>query len=119
MFEEHIHMTKSRSTKKGSAKRPGVKTLITATSLAVTIGGWAALARSQAELADTASSDSPIALGPARPATDIWLAAPLLPTIVPPPQAPPRLEIEQPPVIPAALLHAQPPSVRQAVARQP
>jgi hypothetical protein len=112
-------MTKSRPIKKSTVKGPGVKALITATSLAVTLGGWAAFTRAQADATDTASPDPAIALMPVRPSTDLALAAPLLPTLVPQPQTPPRLAIDHPPAIPAALLNARPPTVRQVVARQP
>jgi hypothetical protein len=103
-------MNKLSSTKKSPAGAPGAKALITATSLAITLGGWAAFTRANG---DTASPPSAITV---RPSTDLMLAPQLLPTIVPAPPLPPKLAIAHPPVIPATLLSDSAPIAGQAAA---
>jgi hypothetical protein len=75
-------MTQSRPTKKLAGGAPGAKALITAASLALAIGGWAGLARTQpapASAGPTGNASS----GAAAPSVDPGLGP--LPTIVPPP----------------------------------
>ena len=72
-------MTQARSPKPSGA--PGVKTLITAASLAATLGGWALLALQQVESAAAVTPTTP----PAQPNPVAALNLPPLPTIVPPP----------------------------------
>jgi hypothetical protein len=76
-------MTRSRPIQQRAVGAPGIKALITAVSLAATLGGWAALADTQIETIDPASSPPARALAPQRPSIDLTLAP--LPTIVPPP----------------------------------
>src|SRR5689334_14327541 len=97
-------MTKSHSTKKSPAGAPGARALITAASLAITLGGWAAFTRANADTVDPASPAPAIAIALPRPSTDLKLAPQLLPTLVPAPPLPPKLTIARPPVIPAALI---------------
>jgi hypothetical protein len=111
-------MTKSPPRRRRASAAPDIKALITATSLAVTIGGWAVFARSQAESADTAGQPVAVAIAPMRPSTDLQLEPRPLPTIVPPPQPPPKIAIDRPPPIPAALLSSRPAAVAQAAPPQ-
>jgi len=112
-------MSKLHSAKKSPAGAPGAKALITAASLAITLGGWAAFTRANRDTIDTASPAPAIAITLPRPSTDLKLAPQLLPTIVPVSPPPPDLAIARPPVIPAALLSDSAPVAAQAAAPQP
>jgi hypothetical protein len=103
-------MTKLHSAKKSPAGAPGARALITAASLAITLGGWAAFTRANADTADPASPE---------PSTDLKLAPQLLPTIVPAPPLPPKLAIAHPPVLSAALLNDSASVTARAAAAQP
>jgi len=71
-------MTSARSTKKSGSSAPGAKLLITAASLAATLGGWALLStKEEAQPAAIPTLDQIVA-----PAVTIKLAP--LPTLVPP-----------------------------------
>jgi hypothetical protein len=108
-------MTKPRHTGRRASGAPGVKALITAASLAATLGGWAALTHTQPEAADNASLPPPSPLAALRPATDIALGP--LPTVVPLPP-PPKLAIDRSPALSAALLSAQAPALARPAAQQ-
>jgi hypothetical protein len=112
-------MTKAQSSKKLPTSAPGTKALITAASLAITLGGWAAFTRANRDTIDTASPAPAIAITLPRPSTDLKLAPQLLPTIVPAPPPPPDLAIAHPPVIPAALLSDSAPVAAPPAAQQP
>jgi hypothetical protein len=110
-------MTTSRSPKKSAAGAPGARALITAASLAITLGGWAAFTRTSSETAATAGP-APVALALARPADSLDLGLQPLPTIVPPPQ-PPSLAIDRPPAVPADRLGSAAPAEPQPQAPIP
>lgn len=77
-------MTTFRPGKQRSSGAPGLKALITATSLAVTLGGWAMLSRTQSTPAAGAQPGDmyvDVAL-----ANRLDLGLPPVPTIVAPPQ---------------------------------
>ena len=112
-------MSKLHSAKKSPAGAPGAKALITAASLAITLGGWVAFTRANRDTIDTASPAPAIAIALPRPSTDHTLAPQLLPTIVPALPLPPKLAIARPPVIPAALLSDSAPVAAGAAAPQP
>ena len=98
-------MTKLQPVKSSGKGAPGVKALVTAASLAVTIGGWAVLARSEPAPAETPTEvPSAVAFEP-RPASDFALPPLLLPTVMPPPPSAPELAIASPPHISADLLN--------------
>jgi hypothetical protein len=110
-------MTKSQPPKKSPAGAPGARALITAASLAITLGGWATLTRANIDTTDNASPAPAITLP--RPSTDLKFAPQLLPTIVPAPPPSPKLAIGRPPAISAALLSASAPvAARVAAPRQ-
>jgi hypothetical protein len=112
-------MTKLHSAKKSPAGAPGARALITAASLAITLGGWAAFTRANADTADSASPEPAVAIALPRPSTDLKLAPQLLPTIVPAPPLPPKLAIAHPPVLSAALLNDSASVTARAAAAQP
>ncbi len=112
-------MTKSHSAKKSSTGAPGARALITAASLAITLGGWAAFTRATVDTTDTASPAPAIAIVVPRPSTDLKLAPQLLPTIVPAPPLPPELVIAHAPVISAALLSGSAPVAARPAAPRP
>jgi hypothetical protein len=107
-------MTKSKATNKRPAGAPGAKILITATSLAITLGGWAAFARANTATSDPASSAPEVAIALPGSATGLGLAPALLPTLVPAPALPPNLIIARPPAISAELLNGSVPAAAQA-----
>jgi hypothetical protein len=109
-------MMKSPSPKKSRAGAPGTKALLTAASLAITLGGWAAFTRANGEAADVASAPPAIVITLPRPRTDLKLAPQLLPTIIPAPPPPPQLALSHPPVLSAALLSDSAPVAAQAAA---
>jgi hypothetical protein len=109
-------MNKLSSTRKSPAGAPGAKALITATSLAITLGGWAAFTRANGDTAGPANPPPAIIV---RPSTELMLAPQLLPTIVPAPPLPPKLAITHPPVILATLLSDSAPIDGQAVVPLP
>ena len=96
-------MTKSRPTQQRAIGAAGVKALITAASLAATLGGWAVLTHTPSETSDTASPPPANALAPLRPSTDLTFDP--LPTIVPPP----NIAIDRPPAVAAQQQAAAPP----------
>src|SRR5690242_16670294 len=110
-------MTKSH--KKSPAGAPGAKALITAASLALMLGGWAAYTQATADTADPTEPPQSITSALSRPSTDLKLAPQLLPTIVPTPPLPPKLTIARAPVIPAALLSDRAPVAARAAAPRP
>ncbi|MBK9714017.1 MAG: hypothetical protein IPO81_22345 [Kouleothrix sp.] len=77
-------MTMSRPGKQRASGAPGLKALITATSLAVTLGGWAILSSTQATPAAGAQPDDMYV--EAALANRLDLGLPPVPTIVAPPQ---------------------------------
>ena len=112
-------MPQSRATKRLAAGAPGMKALITAASLAATLGGWATLAIEQAPT--TAGVEAPLADFSVadRPAAEITLNLAPLPTIAAPPPPPPSIVIERPSIAtgrPAAPAAAQPVPMAQPVA---
>ncbi|MEO7913725.1 MAG: hypothetical protein ABIV47_29075 [Roseiflexaceae bacterium] len=112
-------MAKSQSLKKPPTGAPGARALITAASLAITLGGWATFIRANIDTTDTASPTPAIAIALPRPSTDLKFAPQLLPTIVPAPPLPPKPKIGRPPVISAALLSdSAPVAARVAAPRQ-
>jgi periplasmic protein TonB len=111
-------MTKPRHTHSRTSRAPGVKALITAASLAATLGGWATLTHTQPEAADSPSELPVSALMSPRSPADLTLEPLLLPTIVPLPP-PPKIVIDRPPAISAALLSAQAPQLARPAAQQP
>ncbi len=76
-------MTASRPSKPAGA--PGVKTFITAASLAATLGGWALLTLKPSAAADAAT---PTGVPPAPTRSVVTLNLPPLPTLVPAPDLP-------------------------------
>jgi hypothetical protein len=112
-------MTKSHTAKKSPASAPGTKALITAASLALTLGGWAAYTRAPADTAGPAGPPLAIAITLSRPSTELKLAPQLLPTIIPALPLPPKLAIARPPIIPAALLNDSAPVFAPAAAPRP
>jgi len=93
-------MAQSHTTKRPTPDALGLKVLITTTSLAVTLGGWAVLAveqpttpSTQAPIADT------VALQPTVHSFELNMAP--LPTIVAPPPPPPKIVVAGPPPLPA------------------
>ena len=112
-------MNKLHSAKKSPAGAPGAKALITAASLAITLGGWAAFTRANMNTAETANPAPAITIALPRPSTDLKLAPQLLPTIIPAPPLPPKLVIAHPPVISAELLNDSAPVAAQAAAPPP
>jgi hypothetical protein len=97
--------TSKPSGNRPASSTPGVKMLITATSLVATIGGWAVL--SNQEGASSSTSSTPTS-NSAQPATALTVQLPPLPTLIPPPD-PKTLAINtQPAIVPS--------SKRQAVA---
>jgi hypothetical protein len=107
------------STKKSPAGAPGARALITAASLAITLGGWAAFTRANVDTTDSADPAPAIAIALSRPSTDLKFAPQLLPTIVPAPPLPPKLAIGHPPVLSAALLSDSAPLPARAAAPPP
>jgi len=91
-------MPQSRTTKRLARDALGIKALITTTSLAVTLGGWAALA---VEHAQTPSSEAPIADRVALnvPASSLELNLAPLPTIVQAAPPPPKVVVANPPSV--------------------
>ena len=110
-------MNELRPKKRVARGAPGVKALITATSVAVTLGGWALLTRAQPPLADVAPEPSPITIVTAQPAPDVGLELGPIPALVmPPPPKPPKIVIDRPPAIPADLPAARRPAVAHPAA---
>jgi len=109
-------MPQSRSTKRLTRDRLGMKVLITTTSLAVTLGGWAVLAASQPK---TSTTDVPITdsvvLQPLASSFELNLAP--LPTIAAAPPPPPKIVVLSPPVMPAIQHATHRPQIQ--VASQP
>ena len=89
-------MSQSRPTKRLAAGAPGMKALITAASLAATLGGWATLATEQAPATADVEAPSADVSVVERPAAEITLNLPPLPTIAAPPPPPPRIVVERP-----------------------
>ena len=87
-------MSQSRTTKRLAPDALGMKALITTTSLAVTLGGWAVLAQPK-----TPTSEAPVAdtVAIQVPASAIKLSMAALPTIVQPPAPPPKIIVLSPP----------------------
>jgi hypothetical protein len=71
-------MPPSKSAGRPASGAPGIKMLITAASLAATVGGWAMLSNAES----AASSSAP---GPAQSTTALSIKLAPLPTLVPPP----------------------------------
>jgi hypothetical protein len=91
-------MTPSRTTKRLTSGAPGMKALITATSLAVTLGGWAMLALEQSETAPSAAETLAVESAAIQPmASSFELSLAPIPTIAAPP-APPKIVVNNPPV---------------------
>ena len=88
-------MPSSHATKRLTPDALGMKTLITTTSLAVTLCGWAVLAaeRPQAPVEEAPIADA-VAIQP--PLSEFQLNLALLPTIVPAPPPPPTIVIDTP-----------------------
>lgn len=83
-------MTTSKSSKKPTSDTSGVKLLITAASLAATLGGWAVISAEEAQPAPPPAHDQVVV-----PPVAIKLAP--LPTLVPPIRSqPPSSAINQP-----------------------
>lgn len=78
-IERVSDMTSTKPAKKPNSSAPGVKMLITAASVAATLGGWALISSNEAKTAPTFTS-TPDQV--AAPAMTIKLAP--LPTLVPP-----------------------------------
>ena len=76
-------MATSKPAKKPASSAPGVKLLITAASLAATLGGWAVIGAKEPK-----STAAPVPAQAAAPAVTIKLAP--LPTLVPPITSQPR-----------------------------
>jgi hypothetical protein len=96
-----------------------MKALITAASLAATLGGWATLAIEQAATTTSVEAPSADVSVADRPAAEITLNLPLLPTIAAPPPPPPRIVVERSSVAtgrPAAPAAAQPVPAAQPIA---
>ncbi len=72
-------MPQARSTQKSASGAPGVKILITAASLAASLGGWAVFNYGEAGAVGAVSSQ------PAQQQSVVELNLPPLPTLVPPP----------------------------------
>ena len=117
--KEQPSMTKLHTTKNSRSGASGARALITAGSLAITIGGWAALTRANVVPIDTSAPAPAIAISVPRPSTDLKLAPQLLPTIIPAAPPPPDLAIAPAPIIPAALLRDTAPVAARAAAPRP
>jgi hypothetical protein len=120
--------SQSRATKRLTPDALGMKALITTTSLAVTLGGWAVLAIERPT--PPAVVDAPIAeaLAIEAPTAGFELSLAPMPTIAPPPPRPPEIVINTPPPAPAAQpvvrratnqVAARPASVRKPAAPAP
>jgi hypothetical protein len=95
-------MASAKSSKRPATSAPGVKTLITAASLAATLGGWALISAKEPQ---PATALVPVQV--AAPAVTIKLAP--LPTLVPPITPQPQLvTIDQPHPAAAAPVSAAP-----------
>ena len=79
-------MATSKPAKKPASSAPGVKLLITAASLAATLGGWAVIGAKEPK-----STAAPVPAQAAAPAVTIKLAP--LPTLVPPITPQPRSQL--------------------------
>ncbi len=89
-------MPPSKSSGRPASGAPGVKMLITAASLAATVGGWAMLSNIQGVSSTSTSTPEPAQLTAA-----LSIKLPPLPTLVPPPD-PKTLAINlQPAVVPS------------------
>lgn len=100
-------MKPSHPVKRPAAGAPGVKALITAASLALTVGGWAALARTQ-PTPEEAAPGIPVptaGITIQQPAASFSLDMPALPTLAPLPSVP-EIAVARPPDISADLLAA-------------
>jgi hypothetical protein len=78
-------MPSSRNSNRSKTGVPGVKVLITAASLAATVGGWATISAQDNTSASTAQAIVP---APTSSVTTISIDLPPMPTLVPPPQQP-------------------------------
>jgi hypothetical protein len=116
-------MTQPRPTKQRTHGTSGAKALITAASLALTIGGWAGLAHTRA--APGAGEPPAVAVTTDRPWAELGLDP--LPTIVPAPgpgtASVPNISLSSPPIsapqagMPAASVPLRPVGAPRPVAR--
>src|SRR5690242_12727681 len=95
-------IAQSRATKRLAPDALGMKALITATSLAVTLGGWAVLTIERPKTPAVVESPAvdTSAVQPSAPTFELSLAP--MPTIVAPPPPPPEIVIDTPPPAPVA-----------------
>jgi hypothetical protein len=78
-------MTSTKSAKRAATTAPGVKLLITAASVAATIGGWALIGAKDNTAAQTAVVPDAATVSVSQPSTELTIKLDPLPTLVPQP----------------------------------